>query len=519
MVKVKTELLPGHDYNVKTLEDDSVQSSLSVLSTCNVNKLTLKRIQDLGFQKMTDFQAKAIPALLEGRDMLATLTPSCGKVITYLVPALEILLKLQFNRCHGTGVIIILPTQELVRDVYDFIKLLLRPHTFNCCTIMNANSRDEETNNLREGVNIIVCTPGHLLHHMHNAPVFKYSNVQYVVIDEADRIAELNFQFEIAHILKLLPKRRQTLLLSRNMNDKTLEIARFCLKKTPFYVVADHEITSTNAKNSQLQCMICPTEKRFPFLYSFLRSRKDKKIVVLFSSCLSAQYHYDILDYVNISCVCIHGKLKNKMRKENYAKFLKSSEGVLLCTNAAAVDLDFAECDWIVQYDPPDDINQYTKRHGRLVGNVDDSTDAMLLLRKEEIDFVTYLRDAKVPVKEIKLPSAGLHKIESEVETAIKTMYFLYTSSREGYMAFIRAYASHYLDSIFDVKTLDLVKVARSFGFAVPPYVDFDVHCRQVGKLIKRKAPESKKKVVYVEKKETKGKHLRFEKPKIAKAF
>ena len=513
-LKVKLATIPETSFDVKISDDDSDESSsllFTSLKKYGVSKLTLKRMKDLGFVNMTDFQTKTIPALLEGRDLIAKLSPKCGQMIAYIIPALEILLKLDFQRHHGTGIIVLLPTQELIRNMYDFMKLILKPHKFNCCTLMSSNAREHETESLRQGVNFIVSTPGHLLYHMHNAPVFKFSNVQYLVLDEADRIAELGLHFELSQIVTMLPKQRQTLLFARNINKKTLELAEHCLKKKSYYVT-DTDAPENAVDDSELQCVLCPTDKRFSFLYTLLRSKREKKVVVLFSSCLSAQYHYDILNYLNMSCLCIHGKENHLKINKTCSEFMGLSKGILLSTNAAAVDIELPKCHLVVQYEPPDDITEFLKRRGR----VGLSAEAVLLLRPEEKSFFSHLRKANVPLKEIKLPDSSLMKIEKEVEPSVKSMYFLHKSSRDGYMAFIKAYAAHHLTSVFDVKTLDLVKVARSFGFAVPPYVDFDVHCRQAGKLIKRKQLENKK-TIYAPKKvkkSKKSKHLRFRVPK-----
>ena len=516
LLKTKLTNIPDTEYDVEILDDD-IKDNLfsSLLARYGVSKWTRKRMDFLEFVNMTEFQRKTIPALLEGRDLLARLTPGCGKVAAYLIPAIEILLKLNFKSQHGTGIIILLPTQELIRDVYDLIKLILKPHPFNCFTLMSGNAKEHETENLRQGVNFILCTPGHLLHHMHNALVFKYSNVQYLVIDEADRVAELGLHFELSQILDLLPKRRQTLLFARNINKRTLEIAEYCLKKTPLFVDAEDKIAVKY--RSELQCLLCPTEQRLSFLYTFLRSKREKKVVVLFSSCLSAQYHYDILNYLNMTCLGFHGKQSILKNKQTYSEFTSMENGVLLCTNAAALDLDISQCDWILQYEPPDDVTEFYKRRGRVVGHVGSSTEALLLLRPEEKGFFSRLRKANVPFKEVSLPISSLLKIENEVEPSVKSMYFLHKSSRDGYMAFIKAYASHHLTSIFDVKTLNLVKVAKSFGFAIPPYVDFDVHYRQAVKVIKRKQLNNKEKTIYASKKPKKSKHskhLRFRVPK-----
>lgn len=137
--------------------------------------------------------------------------------------------------------------------------------------------------------------------------------------------------------------------------------------------------------------------------------------------------------------------------------------------------MDIPKVDWIVQFDPPDDPKEYIHRVGRTARGEGGQGHALLILRPEELKFLHYLKEAKVPLHEYEFSWNKVANVQEQLEKLIATNYFLNLSAKEAYKAYVRAYDSHSLKHIFDVNTLDLVAVAKSFGFHNPPYVDLPV--------------------------------------------
>lgn len=146
-----------------------------------------------------------------------------------------------------------------------------------------------------------------------------------------------------------------------------------------------------------------------------------------------------------------------------------------MCTDVAARGLDIPRVDWIVQFDPPDDPKEYIHRVGRTARGEGGQGHALLILRPEELKFLYYLKEARVPLQEYEFSWNKVANVQEQLEKLISTNYFLNLSAKEAYKAYVRAYDSHSLKNIFDVNTLDLVGVAKSFGFTVPPFVDLSV--------------------------------------------
>ncbi|XP_023617746.1 ATP-dependent RNA helicase DDX18 isoform X3 [Myotis lucifugus] len=404
--------------------EDTSFASLSNL----VNENTLRAIREMGFTNMTEIQHKSVRPLLEGRDLLAAAKTGSGKTLAFLIPAVELIVKLKFMPRNGTGVLILSPTRELAMQTFGVLKELMTHHVHTYGLIMGGSNRSAEAQKLANGINIIVATPGRLLDHMQNTPGFMYKNLQCLVIDEADRILDVGFEEELKQIIKLLPTRRQTMLFSATQTRRVEDLARISLKKEPLYVGVDDDKTNATVDGLEQGYVVCPSEKRFLLLFTFLKKNRKKKLMVFFSSCMSVKYHYELLNYIDLPVLAIHGRQKQNKRTTTFFQFCNADTGILLCTDVAARGLDIPEVDWIVQYDPPDD---------------------------------------------------------PKLEKLIEKNYFLHKSAQEAYKSYIRAYDSHSLKQIFNVNNLNLPHVALSFGFKVPPFVDLNVNSNE-GKLKKR---------------------------------
>uniref|UniRef100_A0A8B9RV17 ATP-dependent RNA helicase n=1 Tax=Accipiter nisus TaxID=211598 RepID=A0A8B9RV17_9AVES len=462
-------------------EDNSFTSLAGVVS-----ENTLKGINDMGFTHMTEIQHKSIKPLLEGRDILAAAKTGSGKTLAFLIPAVELIYKLKFMPRNGTGVIILSPTRELAMQTYGVLKELMNHHVHTYGLIMGGSNRSAEAQKLGNGINIIVATPGRLLDHMQNTPGFMYKNLQCLVIDEADRILEVGFEEEMKQIIKLLPKRRQTMLFSATQTRKVEDLAKISLKKEPLYVGVDDNKETATVDGLEQGYVVCPSEKRFLLLFTFLKKNRKKKLMVFFSSCMSVKYHYELLNYIDLPVLAIHGKQKQTKRTTTFFQFCNAESGILLCTDVAARGLDIPEVDWIVQYDPPDDPKEYIHRVGRTARGINGRGHALLILRPEELGFLRYLKQARVPLSEFEFSWSKISDIQSQLEKLIEKNYFLHKSAQEAYKAYIRAYDSHSLKQIYNVNNLDLPKVSLSFGFKIPPFVDLNVNSNHGRRLQKR---------------------------------
>ncbi|XP_028027995.1 probable ATP-dependent RNA helicase pitchoune [Bombyx mandarina] len=493
-VEVKSEEESSDDSQDEqdTKEDDSEKKSnndlpgsslcLGILSDQKFTALegtvcepTLLGIKDMGFITMTEIQAKAIPPLLEGRDLVGAAKTGSGKTLAFLIPAIDLIYKLKFKPRNGTGVIILSPTRELSMQTFGVLMELMKYHHHTYGLVMGGANRSTEAQKLSKGINILVATPGRLLDHLQNTPDFLYKNLQCLVIDEADRILEIGFEEEVKQIIKLLPKRRQTMLFSATQTKKTEALTSLALKHEPVYVGVDDHREQATVDSLEQGYIVCPSEKRMMVLFTFLKKNRKKKVMVFFSTCMSVKYHHELFNYIDLPVMSIHGKQQQTKRTTTFFQFCNAESGILLCTDVAARGLDIPAVDWIVQYDPPDDPKEYIHRVGRTARGLGTSGHALLFLRPEELGFLRYLKQSRVTLNEFEFSWNKVADIQLQLEKLISRNYFLNQSAKEAFKSYLRAYDSHHLKTIFDIDTIDLAKASKSFGFNVPPAVELKV--------------------------------------------
>ncbi|OAF68756.1 hypothetical protein A3Q56_03489 [Intoshia linei] len=472
---LKKNTIPTHNPTVDIeVPEDNENAKIVKFSDFseNISKQTLDAIEDMKFKNMTEIQHRVVPLLLSGKDVLGAAKTGSGKTLAFLIPCVELLHKMKFLPRNGTGIVIISPTRELSMQTYGVLKNLIKNHTQTIGIAMGGTCRKDEAKHLASGVNILVATPGRLLDHLKMNQKFKYSNLKCLVIDEADRILDTGFEEEMKQILKILPSKRITALFSATLSEKINKLANISLNDSKIYIGVDDDKSAATVDMLEQGYVICPEEKRFLLLFTFLKKNKSKKILVFFSSCMSVKFHNELLNYIDIPVSSIHGKQKQSKRTQTFFNFTKATEGILLCTDVAARGLDMPAIDWIVQFDPPDDPKEYIHRVGRTARGEGSKGNALLILSKHEEGFLTYLEEVKVSLNEYEFSLNKLANIQSQLEKLIEKNYFLHCSALNAYKSYVRAYASHQLKNIYDVYKLDLNAVATSFGFTSPPYVD-----------------------------------------------
>ncbi|KAL9563274.1 hypothetical protein ACKAV7_012641 [Fusarium commune] len=436
----------------------------------NLSEKTMKAINEMKFTKMTEIQRRGIPPSLAGRDVLGAAKTGSGKTLAFLIPVIEMLSSLRFKPRNGTGVIVVSPTRELALQIFGVARELMAHHSQTYGIVIGGANRRAEADKLAKGVNLLIATPGRLLDHLQNTP-FVFKNLKSLVIDEADRILEIGFEDEMRQIIKILPKEdRQTMLFSATQTTKVEDLARISLRPGPLYINVDEEKQYSTVEGLEQGYVICDAEKRFNLLFSFLKRNLKKKIIVFFSSCACVKYHAELLNYIDIPVLDLHGKQKQQKRTNTFFEFCNAKQGTLICTDVAARGLDIPSVDWIVQFDPPDDPRDYIHRVGRTARGSNTKGRSLLILQPNEVGFLSHLKAARVPVVEYDFPK--IINIQSQLEKLISSNYYLNKSAKDGYRSYLHAYASHSLRSVFDINKLDLAKVAKSFGFTVPPRVD-----------------------------------------------
>lgn len=241
----------------------------------------------------------------------------------------------------GTGVLVVSPTRELALQIFGVARELMAHHSQTYGIVIGGANRRAEAEKLMKGVNLLVATPGRLLDHLQNTQGFVFKNLKTLVIDEADRILEVGFEDEIRQIVKILPsEERQTMLFSATQTTKVEDLARISLRPGPLYINVDHSKEHSTVAGLEQGYVVCEADKRFLLLFSFLKRNLKKKIIVFFSSCSCVKYHAELLNYIDLPVLELHGKQKQQKRTNTFFEFCNAKQGTLICTDVAARGLD-----------------------------------------------------------------------------------------------------------------------------------------------------------------------------------
>ena len=322
--------------------------------------------EEFKFTELTEVQARCIPLILRGLDILAEAKTGSGKTLAFLIPCVEVLSRAGFKSHSGTGTIVIGPTRELCQQTEGVLLKLTKftngAVTALCC--IGGVNRKTEGYKLASGVMIVISTPGRLLDHLKLTTDWQTRNLLTLCIDEADRVLDNGFEEDLREIVHLLPVKRQTLLFSATQTTRVEQLARVSFRREPVFVSLKPKSSQATVDTLEQGYVVCPSAMRFLVLYHFLRKYRDKKIIVFFSSRTSVSFHSELLNYIDVPCVGFHGKQKQHQRSATYMQFCNAPSGTLLTTDVSSRGLDIPRVDWIVQYDPPDDPVKYIHRVG-----------------------------------------------------------------------------------------------------------------------------------------------------------
>ena len=444
-------------------------------SSLSLHPSTLKAITAMGFTRMTDIQARTIPPLLSGVDLLGNAKTGSGKTLAFLIPAVELLLRIGFKARNGTGILIIAPTRELALQIYGVARELTEFHHFTHGIVMGGANRKAEVDRLQKGVNLLVGTPGRLLDHLQNTPNFVYKNVAALVIDEADRILEIGFEQEMKDILRRLPTQRQTMLFSATQTQNIRDLAKLSLKSNPLYISTSEDSHISTVAGVEQGYVVCESQHRFLLLFTFLKKvALKKKVLVFFSTCAATQFYAELLNYIDLPVLELHGQQKQNKRTATFFEFVNADKGVLLSTDVAARGLDIPEVDWIIQFDPPEEPKEYIHRVGRTARGEGRRGKALLFLLPTELMFLKYLKQARVPLNEYEFPLGKLSNIQQQLMQLIGKNYYLHKSAREAYRSYVQSYAQHQLKTCL---TGDHSVLTRSGWRSIMTIVKGDIVC------------------------------------------
>lgn len=325
----------------------------------------LQAINDTGYTTPTPIQAKAIPLALQGLDLMAGAQTGTGKTAAFSLPVLQKLLPFANTSTspakHPIRALVLTPTRELAIQVEESVKVYAKHTPLSSLVVYGGVDIKSQTPALKKGVEVLVATPGRLLDHIEQKTL-SLSQVQILVLDEADRMLDMGFMPDLKRILALLPKQRQNLMFSATFSNEIKKLADDFLTNPTLIEVARSNATNDNV--SQQAYSVSATQKQ-AFLVQLLKEAEANQVIVFTKTKLTASKLARALQKEDISADAIHGDKSQKERIEALDAFKAGKVKALVATDVAARGLDISDLPMVINYEIPSAPEDYVHRIGR----------------------------------------------------------------------------------------------------------------------------------------------------------
>jgi ATP-dependent RNA helicase RhlE len=320
------------------------------------------QLDRLGFVKPTDIQYRAISPILEGQDVMAVAQTGTGKTAAFVIPVLEkIIRNRKKSKSNNIQCLVMVPTRELAKQIASVFSEIGKNTSVKTLGLIGGVDQESQIKSLQNKVDVLVTTPGRMFDLISQGYI-QLEKIQTLILDEADLMLDLGFHKDIEDVLKFMPKKRQTLFFTATIDKK--------IKKLAYQVVKDAlriQFSPNNpvaGKVDHSVAFIEMDDKRF-FLENILKEYEDGKFIVFVRTKVRAERVEAAMERVGVKVESIHGGMEQKKRFELLDRFRSGENNVLVTTDVAARGIDIPDVDYVINYDLPDNPENYVHRCGR----------------------------------------------------------------------------------------------------------------------------------------------------------
>lgn len=451
----------------------------------------LQVLKCMGFEHPTTVQRMTIPHFMSSKDVAVEAVTGSGKTLAFVIPVVEaVISRCKPWRAGQTAAVIITPTRELATQISVVFHSFL-PADLQVRLLIGGTNVDHNVSAINQkGSVVVVATPGRLLVLLSRSDCHLATHVQsleFLVLDEADRLLEMGFHQTLTSIIKYLPKQRKTGLFSATLNSDVKQLVKAGLREPVTVTVREPgQANGTTAMPANLHnyYLECGAEMRLSVLVALLSSLQGQKLLVFFATCASVSYFSSLVSRLcpELVILSLHGRMHNK-RQSIFDHFSTMDSGVLMCTDVMARGVDFPAVDWVLQFDPPSSSNSFVHRCGR-TARMGQEGRALILLTPSEASYVEFLRLNKGLMLQ---PYPTLHApcVRDQARDTIAQERELHQLGLKAFVSFVHFYYKHECKLIFQARALDLLAHARGFALLHLPKmpelkavdtVTFDIH-------------------------------------------
>ena len=425
-----------------SIQADQTQPDLGNLPTANfadfqLDPKILKAVADQGYTQATPIQAKAIPVVLEGKDVMGAAQTGTGKTAAFILPIIQKLLP-NANAStsparHPIRALILTPTRELSDQVADNASLYAKHTDLRTAVVFGGVDIKPQAMLLRAGVEILIATPGRLLDHL-GSKTADLSQVQILVLDEADRMLDMGFLPDLQRIINLIPAQRQTLLFSATFSPEIKKLAQTYLRNPVTIEVARQNAAADTVK--QIVHFVKSENKRaaiVTILQNRVKAGHTKQCIIFTNSRLGCARLAIALERDGIKAAAIHGDKSQSERMLTLEAFKSGAIDALVATDVAARGLDIPDMPCVINHELPFSAEDFIHRIGR-TGRAGSSGDAIALVDDSEkrlLEDIEKLMKRKLPISALPTSHSDTKAPTAKQLAADPFFYMPYESSKQ----------------------------------------------------------------------------------------
>ncbi len=348
-----------------------------------------KAISELGWNKPTDIQFKAIQSILDGEDVLAIAQTGTGKTASFVIPIIDKIAKSKHKyKSNGISALVMVPTRELAKQIEGVFKEIGKHTKVRPMAILGGVEQDYQIEQLRGKVDIVIATPGRMFDLISQGHLV-VSEIRTLVLDEADHMLDLGFIKDIRDLMKHIPQKRQTLFFSATIDKDIKKIAYDLVRNAIRIQISPKNPVAKNIAHSVSYVEM--DDKRF-FLENLVKENENKKIIAFVRTKVRAERVVKAMERVGIQAEALHGDVDQKKRFSILTRFRNGENKLLVTTDVAARGIDIQGVEAVVNYDLPDVAENYVHRIGR-TGRGKDKGWAISFCSKEEKNYLLAIEE------------------------------------------------------------------------------------------------------------------------------
>jgi len=330
-------------------------------SDYNISPLLIEQLGQLGFNKPTDIQFKSIKHILDGEDVMAVAQTGTGKTGAFAIPVIDTLERKKRKGYKGVRCLVMVPTRELAKQISGVFNEIGKRTSVRAYGLFGGVEQEQQIRTLNNGVDVLVTTPGRMFD-LISQGFIDVSKLEFLVLDEADLMLDLGFNKDIKDVMKHIPSKRQTLFftatISRKIKNLAYDVVRDAIRiqispKNPVAKNIDHAVAFVEMD-----------DKRF-FLENILKEYEDKQFIIFTRTKVRVERVVAAMERVEVKSEALHGGIDQKERFAILERFRSGENKVLVTTDVACRGIDIPTMDYVINYDLPDNPENYVHRCGR----------------------------------------------------------------------------------------------------------------------------------------------------------